>query len=1112
MKNLFLFNTWSQCYWLCLYLALACGSNSQPNTNSNAGKDRLETLFTELSAERTGIDFANSIIEDENINFYLYDYIYNGGGVAIGDINQDGLPDVYLCGNMVPNKLYLNKGDLRFEDITQLAGVGGNGGWSTGVTMADVNRDGLLDIYVCQSYNDEFPEKRANLLYINKGDLTFTEQAGPYGIADKNYSTQAAFFDYDLDGDLDLIVANHPRSFFLPFAEKLLIRSAPKLESSDRLYNNQGNGFFKEVTIVAGIQNYGFSLGLVAADMNQDGWPDIYIANDYEEPDAHYINNGDGTFSNRINETMKHISNFSMGADLADYNNDGLPDLLVLDLVAEDNYRQKTQMSAMAPADFWVYVESGFHYQYMHNTLQVNNGDGSFSEVGYLAGITNTDWSWAPLLADFDNDGWKDLFVSNGYRRDARDKDYEKKLEGLVDPKDNVLKVSIDEYLSLIPSTKLKNYYFRNNKDMSFSKLDADGLSSLSFSNGAAYGDLDMDGDLDLVVNNLMDTAFVYRNNISSKHNYLRIKLEGEGANLFGYGAKVTLSYGGQLQYQELTATRGYQSSVEPILHFGLGEITSVDLEVVWPDRRIQHLSHVEAGQVLSLRQQDAEAVKVSEPELKPLFTELEGSGIDFTHKENDYDDFKKEILLPHKMSQFGPNIAVGDVNGDGLEDFFVGGASWQSGALYLQDAGGNFTAGNNEVFSKNKTAEDMGCLLFDADGDDDLDLYVVSGGNEFPAGSPLLQDRLYLNDGSGNFTKSTDALPLINSSGSCVVAGDYDQDGDLDLFIGGRLVPGKYPFPARSYILNNKGGKFTDVTEQVAAELADLGMVTSAVWSDHNSDGLLDLIVVGEWMPVTLFTQTGARFEKTSITASTGWWNCIMAGDFDGDGDPDYVAGNLGWNYKYKATEAEPLHVYCHDFDNSGTLDIVLGYYNQGSCYPVRGRECSSEQMPNIKEKFPTYDAFGRASLADVYGEDLNEALHYEANYFASSYIENLGKGRLSLTPLPVQAQFSTVFGIVATDYNKDGYQDLIIAGNFYVSEVETGRADAGIGLCMTGDGKGNFVPVPVTKSGFSAREDVRDLKILKAADGSVLILVANNNGKLQVFRRNKSPSIVIR
>ncbi|MCH8903830.1 MAG: VCBS repeat-containing protein [Bacteroidetes bacterium] len=1032
-------------YIVVMALIVSCNSQSENSEMESASGFQL---FTLLAAEETNIYFANNIIEDEHQNFRDFDYMYNGSGVAIGDINNDGLMDIYFTGNSVDNKLFLNEGNMVFNEITQSAGVTARNSWCTGVTMVDINDDGWLDIYVCRSYSDGNADARRNLLYINNGNNTFTESAKAYGIDDLNYSSQATFFDYDRDGDLDMFLGNHPRDLIDNVQDRLYHRNYPIMTESDKLFRNNGDETFTDVTVESGILNYGFALGIMAGDMNNDGWTDIYVANDYEEADMLYINNQDGTFTNTINKAVKHISNFAMGADLADYNNDGLLDIVVLDMMAEDNYRQKTNMSAMAPSKFWDMVDNGFHHQYMRNSLQLNNGNGSFSEIGQLAGINYTDWSWAALFADFNNDGFKDLIVTNGYRRDSRNNDFRAMYKEMIKEHDNKIEaIDIAQYLELMPVNKISNYYYENTGDLTFiNKTREYGFDRPSFSNGASYADLDNDGDLDLVINNLVDDAFIYRNNLDQQdqNNYLRIKLNGKPGNSLGLGATVTLFNGDDIQYQEMTSTRGYLSSVENILHFGLANSTMVDkIEIKWLSGTQQVVQNIASNQTIEFDEEKAGIIdQVSVDPINTLFTDVSNRIIiDFTHQENEYDDYIKESLLPHKMSQFGPNIATGDVNNDGKIDFYIGGASGQAGVLFIQKSNLSFEAAPVQPWHTDKKQEDIGAVFFDSDGDNDLDLYVVSGGNEFDPDSKDLQDRLYLNDGEGNFTKSVDVLPAMRSSGSCVVPGDYDKDGDIDLFVGGRLIPGNYAFPARSYILNNNGGRFTDVTESMAPGLVEAGMVTSALWTDFDKDGAMDLFVVGEWMPLSLYHNENGNLvnstEKYNLQNTTGWWNRIVQADIDGDGDQDYIVGNLGLNYKYKASVEEPLHVYCSDFDRNGTMDIVLGYYNQGECYPVRGRECTSQQIPFIKEKFENYESFGLATLYEVYGDDLNTALHQEAKLFESCYLENKGEDGFAVIPLPTRAQFSTVFGIIPEDFDKDGHMDLIIAGNLYVSEV---------------------------------------------------------------------------
>jgi hypothetical protein len=1098
----------------CGLTSLADGEYTEQSSGSTADPDPPSPLFTLLRPEETGIAFTNKVYEDDDNHPFGYTYFYNGGGVAIGDINNDGLPDLFFTGNMVPNKLYLNKGDFVFEDITDRAALGETGGWSNGVTMVDINLDGYLDIYVCRSYYLKTPTLRENLLFINNGDLTFREEAAAYRLNDPGFSVQAAFFDYDRDGDLDMYLGNHYNNIEGYDRKFLVQEEIPPDFVGDRLMRNNGDGTFDDVTMESGIENMGCALGVGIGDLNDDGWPDVYVANDFLVSDVLFLNNGDGTFTESIHATLKHSSFYGMGSALADFNNDGLLDIAVTDMLAADNYREKTMMSSMDVKGFRRLIQSGFHHQYMRNTLQLNNGNGTFSEIGYLAGIARTDWSYSVLLADFDNDGWKDMFVANGYRRDARDIDATNVWTGVLKKQGmKFRRGQLRELLELLPVNRLPNYLFKNNGDLTFSdRTAAFGLIEGSFSSGAAYGDLDNDGDLDLVVTNLMDPAFVYRNESESRKggNYLRVLLKGPSMNPAGIGAKVMIAHNGGIQHQEFHVTRGFHSSVEYALHFGLGDTERIDsLRVIWPDGRTQEIGPERANQTIKLdydegREPDGGSGRSTvDTRMREVTDDV---GVAFVHRENDYDDYIKEVLLPHKMSQFGPNIAVGDVNGDGRDDFYAGGAAQQTGVLYLRDGEGRFRLAGGGPWAADAGFEDVGALFFDADGDGVPDLYVVSGGNAFAPASHLYQDRLYINDGTGTFEKSADRLPVISASGSCVAAGDYDSDGDLDLFVGGRVLPGKYPFPAQSFVLNNDGGVFTDVTGKLAPDLREPGLVTSAVWSDYDGDGAVDLIVVGEWMPVSVFQNTSGQLIKRTgeyeLENTTGWWNVIEAGDFDNDGDSDYVLGNLGLNYKYKATEVEPLHVYAYDFDENGSTDIVLGYYNDGVCYPVRGRECSSQQVPVIETRFPTYAAFGKATLTDVYGGALNEGFHLEAKMFASSTMENLGNGRFSIKPLPVEAQLSTVQSIVVQDFDGDRNLDLLISGNFYVSEVETGRADAGIGLLLTGDGHGKFNPVHVSASGFMADLDVRDLAIARSADGPSYILVGNNNDRMQVFR----------
>ncbi len=1078
-------------------------STSEP-TNKKA-------LFVSKSPKQTGVDFTNIVTESDSLNYFKFPYIYMGGGVSIGDINNDGLQDVFFTSNQNTNKLYLNKGNLKFEDITNKVGVAGNKLWNTGVTMIDINNDGFLDIYVSVS---GLTQNRKNQLYINNGDLTFTEEAEKYGIADNGNTTQASFIDYDHDGDLDLYVANYPPSkTSAPIAFYKNKMDNPTLEESDHLYRNNGNNTFTDVTKEAGILNYGLALSVSIGDFNQDGWPDIYVSNDFSAPDYFYINTKDGHFKEMAKDYFKHITLYGMGSDAGDYNNDGWLDMVQLDMTAADNRRAKSNMSGMDLDSFWEIVDDGMHYQYMQNSLQLNRGLDAkgnlmFSENSRMAGISSTDWSWSALLADLDNDGWKDIYVTNGSRRDVNNTDYFKQLQ----KKSRFLKLSMDD-INNIPSEKIDNYAFKNNGDLTFADVSKKwGLNLKGFSNGMAYGDLDNDGDLDIVINNIDSIATIYNNkeNEIKKNHYLRFKLNGPKSNLNGIGTKIKIQNKGKIQYQELYLTRGFQSSVEPFVHFGLGNIAVVDsVSVVWPDGKLQVLTNVKTNKVYTLNYNDSTENQLVNPKkTQKLFKNSTSENIiSFTHQEVKSNDYLKQPLLPYSFSNLGPKMAKADVNKDGLEDVFIGNGAGFAVALYLQQANGTFKLFKNKAFEDDKNFEDMGAAFFDADGDGDQDLYVVSGSYEFNINSPYLQDRLYLNNGKGTFIKSNN-LPVVNASGSVVKPADFDNDGDIDLFVGGRVVPGKYPLPAKSYILQNNGkGVFTDVTEKIAPQLTNSGMVTDAIWTDYNQDKKLDLMITGDWMPITIFKNEDNHFKnvtrKSDLENSTGWWSSIAQGDFDKDGDMDYIVGNLGLNYKLKATQNEPFEVYAKDFDHNGSLDIVLSYFNEGKYYPVRGRSCSSQQNPEVAKKFPSYNQFSVADVTQVYGKDeLKDALHYLAKVFTSSYVENLGNGKFKVTPLPNLAQLSCINKTIIKDFDGDGFLDCVIAGNLYESEVETPRNDSSIGLFLKGDGKGNFKAVPRLKSGFYTPGDVKDMVSIKTKDNTNYIFVASNRGEINVIK----------
>ncbi|MDW5288025.1 VCBS repeat-containing protein [Formosa sp. PL04] len=1059
--------------------------------------------FIALKTASSGIDFSNTITENDSLNYFNYTSIYSGGGVSVGDINNDGLIDIFFTGNMVQNKLYLNKGNLQFEDITEKANIGGDDRWYTGTTMADVNGDGFLDVYCSVSGMFDNTE---NQLFINNGDGTFTEKAQEYGVADSANSTQGTFFDYDNDGDLDLYVANYPKSNVnssnFEYKNKMLRVTDAE---SDKLYRNDGDTF-TNVSEIAGVKSYGFSYGVVTADINNDGWQDIYISSDYSIPDYFYINNQDGTFKEVVKEATAQTAFYGMGVDVSDFNNDGNLDIFQADMDANNNRRQKANMASMNPQLFWETVLSGFHYQYMHNCMQLNTGVylkdiPQFSNISRLTGTSSTDWSWGPLFADFDNDGNKDLFITNGIRREVNNRDFFNTYS-----KNDGTNLSDLEKSLLIPSEKIDNFIFKNKGNLTFEKAnEAWGIEHEGFSNGVAYADLDNDGDLEIITNNVDEVASVYENTNADNNNFITINFEGTSANKFGLGNRVYVTTEGQTQLQELTLSRGFQSSVAPQLHFGLNKAENIDeLKVVWNDGKVEKLQNVAINQLLTLQQANAVAETTLEEKPNTLFETTENEELPvFKHVENVNDDFLTQVLMPHKMSQFGPVLAVGDLNNDGLDDFYVGGSFDHLGSLFFQTTT-SFELQEMEAFKTDKYSEDIGALIFDADNDGDNDLYVVSGGYEFAPESDMLQDRLYLNNGKGQFTKAENALPVMKTSGSKVCHADFDNDGKQDVLVLGRQVPGKYPSPANTYLLLNKSSKnevkFEDATEKLAKEFFNLGMATSAVITDYNNDERLDIIIVGEWMPIKVFKNTENGFQNTSeelglTDATAGWWWSIKEGDFDNDGDMDYIVGNNGLNYKYQANDSETFDIYVNDFDQNNQSDIVLSYYNEGKQFPVRGRSCSSQQIPSIKSKFKNYDSFSEATLVDVYSkEKLENALHYQVKSFASIYLENK-ETEFVIHQLPIEAQLSSINQIVVEDFNNDEKLDFVIAGNLYVSEIETPRNDGGFGYYFEGNGNGTFNPIPPAKSGFYATGDVKDLGEIKIKNEDYIIAVKNDD-----------------
>lgn len=1095
-----------------LVLLAACGPGKGPEQVSSSNAAARTPLLTAVPAEQSGVSFNNTITESADLNYFTYVYAYNGGGVAIGDIDNDGLQDLYFTGNQVSDKLYRNLGNLKFEDITDKAiGPKAQEGWRTGVTMADVNADGHLDIYVCRSGNTTDPALISNLLYLNNGDGTFTERAKELGVADTSHSVQAAFFDADRDGDLDLHVVNHPMGRMKGLTNFTAMRAVEeKRAPTDRFFRNEGD-HFTDATYAAALENFDYTLGQSVSDLDQDGWPDIYTANDFDAPDLMYINHKDGTFKEQSQYRLRHISNFGMGCDVADYNNDALPDIMTLDMTADDHLRNKTNMASMNPQKFWALVNGGYFFQYMLNTLQLNNGNGTWSEVGQLAGVARTDWSWAPLFCDLDNDGWKDLLITNGYLHDVRNNDYARSVYDTISTGAGYFGT-----LGLVPSTRLRNYLFRNKGDLTFADSSQTwGFTEPVNSNGAAYADLDNDGDLDLVINNMDAVASVFANNANTlfaDRHWLRVKPLSSSSSALG--AKVTAHVKGTLQYQELYPERGYESCVEPVLHFGLGASDTIDtLKVEWPNGSVTLLTGIKADQVLTLRAEEAGKTVPPTDEPAPLFTEMAADiGLRFQHHENPYNDFELEPLLPHKQSELGPMLSSADANGDGLDDVFIGGSHGEAPRLFLQKADGTFSAAASQPWDRYSQQETVGSLFFDADKDGDSDLLVLAGGNEDDLRDPIYTQRFYLNKGKGVFAEAADRLPPLMTSALRAAAADIDNDGDLDVFIGGRTTPAHYPFAPLSFLLVNDGtGHFADATEALAPEAKGPGLVTDVRFTDLDGDKDPDLLLVGEWMKVTWLRNDGGHFTDASKDAGLedthGWWYSVAVADVNEDGHPDIIGGNLGWNSKFHGTKEKPIHVYWADFDDNGRHDIVLAKEKDGKQLPVRGRECSSQQCPMILQKFPTYAQYANSDLAGIYTQEkLSSALHLRATLMMSTVFVNDGKGHFTAQALPMRAQVAPINAIIPMDVDGDKHIDLVCAGNDWGAEVETARYDAGTGLILRGDGKGGFTPMSVPRSGFFAWGNVKDLALVHVGPNkNPLIVVANNNDVMQAFGKGK-------